>query len=474
MRSPVIYAPLALLLLVSAIVTATVAHQPTRAAAPRITVPGQTARHSAKPAAPPHIPAPPPVPTPLPTPPGVPLAPAHGTVPGWLHTAGTQIVAADGHPVRIKAVNWYGANYTDYVPGGLSKRPYMDILRTIKYLGFNAIRYPFSNYLVEHNPVVFKNLDANPQFRGKHALDIMDAIFNGARQVGLMVILDDHYQDPRSITPPYVLWYKPPQYTQQNWIDDWLTLARRYRNNPAVVGADLYNEPHSNGPGLEILGLGYLKNGSTWGPYLGVDNPATDWRLAAERAGNAILQVNPNLLIIVEGTEIYPYKNPLKGLTCPDGTPATGAYCANLYWWGGNLAGVKDYPVVLNVPHHLVYSPHEYGPGLHGQRWIKPHMTEQDWQQEMYQHWGYLLDATGPNAAPVWIGEFGTFSHVSRGAAQNGWFKAIVDYLRAHPRVGWAYWALNGAQSDASYGLLNPDWSHLSRPALIRSLRAIS
>jgi endoglucanase len=374
---------------------------------------------------------------------------------------------------RIKAVNWYGANYTTLVPGGLSKRPYMEILRTIKYLGFNAIRIPYSNYLIEHNPVVVQNLDANPQFRGKHALDIMDAIFNGARQVGLMVILDDHYQDPKTISFPSTLWYTP-HFTQQQWINDWLLLARRYRTNPAVVGFDLYNEPHSNGPGLEILGLGYLKQGATWGPFQGVSNPVSDWRLAAEQAGNAILGVNPHLLIIVEGTEIYPYKNPLSGPTCPDGTPATGAYCADVYWWAGNLEGVKNYPVILNEPHHVVYSPHEYGPGLHGQRWIKPHMTEQDWQQAMYKHWGYLLDATGPNAAPVWVGEFGTFSHVNRGAAQSGWFKAMLDYLQAHPRLGFAYWALNGAQSDASYGLLDPDWSHLARPSLIRALRAIS
>jgi endoglucanase len=47
-------------------------------------------------------------------------------------------------------------------------------------------------------------------------------------------------------------------------------LARRYKGNPAVVGADLSNEPHG---------------AATWGD----DNLATDWRLAAERGGNAIL-----------------------------------------------------------------------------------------------------------------------------------------------------------------------------------------
>src|SRR5438270_229944 len=111
--------------------------------------------------------------------------------PGWLHTDGTWIVDANNHPVRLASVNWYGAEGGTFVPGGLSNRPYMDILRTIKSLGFNSIRYAFSNELVERNPVIRRYVDANPQFRGQRALQVMDTILAGARRVGLMVILAD-------------------------------------------------------------------------------------------------------------------------------------------------------------------------------------------------------------------------------------------------------------------------------------------
>lgn len=53
-----------------------------------------------------------------------------------------------------------------------------------------------------------------------------------------------------------------------------------------MIGADLHNEPHG---------------AATWGS----GNTNTDWRLAAERCGNAILSVNTNWLIIVEGIENY-------------------------------------------------------------------------------------------------------------------------------------------------------------------------
>jgi hypothetical protein len=57
----------------------------------------------------------------------IPLAPAHGTIPGWLHTDGTWIVDAKNHPIRLASVNWYGAEGATFVPGGLDRRPYMDI-----------------------------------------------------------------------------------------------------------------------------------------------------------------------------------------------------------------------------------------------------------------------------------------------------------------------------------------------------------
>ena len=416
-------------------------------------------------------------PTPVDTPTATPLPTTPAALPtavtplDWLHTAGTRVVDAQGRTVTLASVNWYGAEGPDFIPGGLDQRPYMDILLTIRSLGFNSVRLPFSNELVERDPRVYEHLAANKELVGLRALDIMDAIVNGARRVGIMVILDDHRSDAGWSALGNGLWYTP-QYPEANWIADWVTLATRYRDNPAVVGADLRNEPHSNGPGTEILGLGYLRQGATWGPYNGVSNPASDWRLAAERAGNAILRANPHLLIIVEGTEIYPN---------PNGTP-------NIYWWGANLQGALDYPVRLDLPGRLVYSAHEYGPRMHSQRWFTPAMTEQDWFNEFTAHWGALLARTGPDAAPVWIGEFGTphygpsLIESSVPASQGQWFTSLITYLGQHPEVGWGFWAINGTVSGGanarygqpeSYGLLTPDWMRVADPLLMSKLRSI-
>jgi len=416
-------------------------------------------------------------PTPMNTPTETPLPATPTALPtavaplDWLHTEGTRVVNAQGRTVTLASVNWYGAEGPDFIPGGLDKRPYMDILLTIRALGFNSVRLPFSNELVERDPRVYEHLAANKEFVGLRALDIMDAIVNGARRAGIMVILDDHRSDAGWSALGNGLWYTP-RYPEAHWIADWVTLTTRYRDNPTVVGADLRNEPHSNGPGTEILGLGYLRQGATWGPYNGVSNPASDWRLAAERAGNAILQANPHLLIIVEGTEIYPD---------PNGTP-------DIYWWGGNLRGALDYPVRLDLPGRLVYSAHEYGPRMHAQRWFTPTMTKRDWFNEFTAHWGALLARTGPDAAPVWIGEFGTphygpqFIESSVPASQGQWFTSLIAYLGQHPEVGWGFWAINGTISGGdnaryglpeTYGLLAPDWTRIADPLLMGKLRSI-
>ena len=104
----------------------------------------------------------------------------------------------------------------------------------------------------------------------------------------------------------------------------------RYLNNDTVIGFDLHNEPHGS---------------ATWGD----NNAATDWRLAAERAGNAILAINPKLLIIVEGIE---------------------RVGSDYYWWGGNLIAAGTYPVRLNVANQLVYSPHDYPASVYAQPWF--------------------------------------------------------------------------------------------------------
>lgn len=389
---------------------------------------------------------------------------------GYWHTDGAAILDENNRQVRIAGLTWYGMESSYWVPAGLDYQPYTRILDQVKALGFNTIRLPYSNELVETNPMVTRSVNANPELRGKHALDVMDDIVRYAGKIGLKIILDDHRchasrpQNVNLLDEP--LWYTSG-YPESSWIHDWQFLARRYLGNDTVIGFDLRNEPHTNGPGPWTLHA-YLNQGATWGPYNGVDNPATDWRLAAERGGNAALLVNPHLLIFVEGTQLYP--DPSK----PSGV--------NSYWWGSILTGVHRYPVQLHVPHQLVYSPHDWGPWKWNMSWFH-NMTYDSLQQVWNRNWAFILqDPAASYAAPLWIGEFGTSTNNPQAlwklepGNQATWFTYFLRYLKENNEVGWSFFALNGTNSndhEAHNGLLNPHWDGPANERLVQDLQEI-
>ncbi len=259
---------------------------------------------------------------------------------GPLHTDGAQIKNAQGQTVELTGVNWFGFETQTFAPQGLNVRNYQDMLDQMAHLGFNTLRLPYSNQLFDPSSVPTGiNYGLNPDLRGLQGLALMDKIVDGAQKAGLCVILDQHRPDAYAQS---ALWYTP-QVPQSVWLHDWVMLAQHYKNNPTVIGADLHNEPHDP---------------ATWGD----GNPATDWRLAAEQGGNAVLAVNPNWLIIVEGI---------------------ATYHGDSYWWGGNLEGAKQYPVELSVPHQLVYSAHDYGPEVYDQNWFQASDLSQEYVQRL-------------------------------------------------------------------------------------------
>jgi len=193
------------------------------------------------------------------------------------------------------------------------------------------------------------------------------------------------------------------------------------------------NEPHTP------AGLTDAQR-ATWG----TGDPNTDVQRAAQTAGNAILNVNPQLLIAVEGIGMFP------DAALPSGFAST--------WWGGNLMGVATHPVVLSKPNQLIYSAHDYGPNLFQQAWFNSSTTPASLGSIWNQYWAYIYDG---NTAPLWVGEFGTLNDAAdlsstSAGSQGQWFSSLVAFIGARPAMGWTYWALNG---EDTYDLLDSQYS---------------
>ncbi|NBT14158.1 MAG: hypothetical protein EBS56_11375, partial [Planctomycetia bacterium] len=342
---------------------------------------------------------------------------------GYLRASGSQILDANNNAVRIAGVNWFGLETSNFAPHGLWSRGYREMMDQMKSLGFNTIRLPYSDQLFDSgstpNSIDFSK---NADLQGQSGLQIIDKIVAYAGQIGLKIILDHHRSEAGNSANASGLWYTSA-YPESTWIRNLSMLAGRYAGNSTVVGIDLHNEPH--GP-------------ATWG-----DGGVNDWRLAAERAGNAVLAANPDLLVIVEGIE----------------TASSGSY-----WWGGNLSNAGAYPVRLNTAGRLVYSAHDYPASVYQQKYFSDPSYPDNLPAVWDRNWGYLF-RTG--TAPVLLGEFG--SNLAT-ASDRAWYSKLVNYLTGdldgngttdltagQQGISWTYWSWNPNSGDTG-GILADDW----------------
>ncbi|PWC32690.1 carbohydrate-binding domain-containing protein [Azospirillum sp. TSO35-2] len=339
-----------------------------------------------------------------------------GSINGFLHTNGNQIVDESGHNVRLTGVNWFGGEGYNYVPSGLWADSYQHHVDSMKGLGFNVIRLTWADDMFDSSAVT-NGIDyaKNPDLKGLTRLEVYDKVIDYAGKVGMKVILDHHRNDGGAGTNEHGLWYTDKN-PESKVIEDWKMLAKHYAGNEAVIGADLHNEPSVS---------------ATWGD----GNKATDWAAAAERIGNSIQSVNKDWLMLVEGTE-----------------------------WSSTLAGVKNHPVEFDVPNKLVYSPHAYGQSVGQFSWLSDPAYPKNLPAQYDSMWGYIYKN---NIAPVLIGEFGGQMHSQ---AEQTWASTLVKYMNGdwnldgksdlaagQQGMNWTYWAWTPESGDVG-GLLQNDY----------------
>jgi len=359
-------------------------------------------------------------------------APAHaaGTGTGYLSTNGARIVDATGTTVRMTGLNWFGMETDNKTVHGLwAQVTWRSQIDHMAQLGYNTMRIPYSDDALKPGAVATGINDyTNPDLVGLSPLQILDKVIDYAGDKGMRIILDRHR--PTSAGQS-ALWYTAAT-PESTWIANMTMLARRYAGDTAVVGIDLHNEPHAEGTEPN-------STGSCWG----CGDTARDWRLAAERGGNAVLAANPNWLIIVEGVSCPSGGNPNVWDEIPDEP------CG---WWGGNLSKAGQFPVRLNRPNKLVYSAHDYAISVYHQSWFDDPAFPANLPGIWDGFWGYLFKN---NTAPVLLGEFGSTLQDPRDAV---WLRELLRYLGTGASgQSFTYWSWNPNSGDTG-GLVLDDW----------------
>lgn len=409
-------------------------------------------------------PTPTPVPTPTPTPTVTPTpTPKPTPTPSqeeseavvgddWLHTDGAHILDKQGREVYLTGANWFGFNCSERVFHGLWNANMKNVVETMADHGINLVRVPISTELLHEwkagkNVKVNINSYANPELKRADGSDmgsreIFDVFLALCKENGIKVMMDCHSADANNSGHNYNVWYGPKGFTTEDWIEGWTWFVKEYKNDDTIIACDLKNEPHGKYSQAD-------SNAAKWDDSKDENN----WQYAASRCGKAILDINPNLLIMVEGIE----ETPRPGFDYNSGTQNPNASEDELKyyggWWGGNLRNAGKYPVDLGrYQSQLVYSPHDYGPLVYKQAWFDKDFTEQTLLDDVwYDSWFYLQDK---EIAPLLIGEWGGFMD---GGDNEKYLNLMSDFI-AKNHINHTFWCINPNSGDTG-GLLKDDWS---------------
>lgn len=251
-----------------------------------------------------------------------------------------------------------------------------DDIQAVKAMGLNVVRVPFSRKVLE-----------DPERPGQFLASgwsVLDQVLAWCEKYGVYAVLDLHSAPGGQSTlfmadpEPTLLWDSTD--AQDRTVALWSAVAARYASRDIVAGYDLVNEPAPPSPG-------------------------TMWHDLAVRITEAIRQIDPRHLVIVEGT----------------------------------MAATNFSMFTQPIDAKMVYSFHDYSSGAKLTSTVASYTA--------------LAQAQG---VPVWCGEFG--GDLGQDAT------AAVDLFKRSRVAGWALWSwkIVGPQSWHLYSATDatsPNWA---------------
>lgn len=358
---------------------------------------------------------------------------AAGTSDDYLTTNGSVIYDDVGNPVRLTGIAWFGFETENQAYHGLWSVNMEEVLDRVANLGFNVLRIPLSVQLVNQwrngdgAVPISVNYSVNPALEGMTSLQILDASIAYCKQIGLKVMLDMH----RVVNTQMLNTWYTDTYPVSDYEASWQWLAQHYVNDDTVIAADLFNEPHGT-PGDTVM--------AKWDNSTDQNN----WKYEAEKVANLVLDVNPRLLVVIEGIE----STPKDGYTYAETNSAN--YDSN--WWGGNLRRVKDYPIDLGSRQsQVVYSPHDYGPSVYAQPWFYSGFSKETLIADCWEpNWLYIATQ---GLSPILVGEWGGRMD---GGDNEKWVGALSETIVQYD-LNHTFWCVNPNSGDTG-GILLDDW----------------
>lgn len=408
----------------------------------------------------------------------------------YVYTSGSQIIDANGSPLRISSIAWSG---TDGSAGGGSNGIWMlnykRVMEAFKSAGFNALRVPWTDAILYERPSqaqsfidagfssnnaelrdpAFPSPDAQGYYTYKKTIDIFQYYADYAAQIGLKIIFEHHSNRGYTGQQQNGLWFSKDtarnycsdgQYVQgvdgsgvspsatfgrcnspdsppSKYVDyatfrqNWVTLAAKFNGHPAVIGFELHNEPANMWSPCPATGAWVWCSPVqiNWG----VTNNQYDIKWMAQDVGNAIHVVNPNALIILEAPFAGYNGSPVPSYVPQPKPPGTDP---NVSAADGDLTAVAAYannPVALSRTHKLSYSVHLYPYEVVGDKTGSPssNYSASYWMPEF----GYLV---ARNISPMLVTEIGAcIAQGNTGQDAQNFLNGALPFLNGRTGSAW-------------------------------------
>ncbi|KAI1108102.1 glycoside hydrolase family 5 protein [Nemania sp. NC0429] len=370
-----------------------------------------------------------------------------------LKTSSRWILDADGQRVKLRCVNWAG-HLEANTPEGLNKQPVSHIADFVAAQGFNCVRLTYS---IDHalNPNVplsqafasaatAANIDVNAmntmyaQIVEKNSFaasgttrDAYAAVISALWERGVMTILDNHVSKASwccGLTDGNGWWDKGYGYTAansrffntDNWLNGVESMAAWAASQPGVIGMGLRNEIR------EFL-------------LQGTFNGRTDWYNFLGQAAGRVHRANPDVLVIMGGTQSTTDLTHLR----TEGNIDWSAWAGKHVW--------EWHAYEFTVTYALFKADCEA------------------LQQAYGLFNGFVLAQGEEYTAPLLLSEFGfgMAGGPNTGLSDDDdrYFQCLKDYVLGNDSE-WALWALMGSyyvregtvDSDESFGVMDHDW----------------
>lgn len=153
---------------------------------------------------------------------------------GFWSAQGQNIISTDGSAALLKCINFGNFVYEDDV-SAVSRHHNENSYKEIAELGFNSVRFLLNYRWFED--------DSAPYSYKDDGFEMLDKNIEWAKKYGIGIILNMHYPQGgyQSLGEGMELWNNRDN--QERLIALWGEIARRYSDEPTVIGYGLINEP---------------------------------------------------------------------------------------------------------------------------------------------------------------------------------------------------------------------------------------